>query len=176
MSQTDHLAQVVAATAQWLTRAYPATAGAFSAALAQAQARQAAMVAARLCYPTAVDEGLLSMLGPQGADRLDWAAGADVAALPDDDYGWRTWVDETVASWAACLLTDPALARAAVAAADLDPCAYRRLTAPDERDRLATALLRHPDLTAPVAALHRARLQERLLPGQREAEPEGSAV
>ncbi|MET8181258.1 hypothetical protein [Streptomyces sp. NPDC005336] len=42
------------------------------------------------------------------------------------------------------------------------PVEFRRLTAPDEYDRRAAPLLRHPDLMAPVADLHRAPLLERL--------------
>jgi hypothetical protein len=92
--------------------------------------------------------------------------GAD--AGEDGDDVWRTWVDEVVTSWAACLLTHPRLAAAAVAA--LARCEhasglhydFRRLTAPDAHDEHAAVLLRHPDLLAPVADLHRARLRERL--------------
>jgi hypothetical protein len=69
-----------------------------------------------------------------------------------------------VASWAACLLTEPELAALAVAAvaegshaADA-PVVFRRLVAPDETDRRAAALLRHPDLLAPVTALHQDQL------------------
>ena len=46
------------------------------------------------------------------------------------------------------------------------PAEFRRLLAPDEADRRAAALLRHPDLVAPVAALHHAQLVARLDPGQ----------
>jgi hypothetical protein len=81
---------------------------------------------------------------------------------------WRTWVDEVVASWAACLLTDPELASAAVVEvrgaehmAELHGD-FRRLTRPDAHDRRAAALLRHPDLVAPVADLHRPELLVRL--------------
>jgi hypothetical protein len=35
------------------------------------------------------------------------------------------------------------------------PHEFRRLLAPDERDRQAGMLLRHPDLLEPVAELHR---------------------
>lgn len=79
-------------------------------------------------------------------------------------------MDEVVASWAAALLTDPELAALAVAAlADGEPTAhapaeYRRLLAPDDRDRRAAALLRHPDLLAPVSGLHHAQLLDRLTP------------
>lgn len=90
-----------------------------------------------------------------------------------EEEGWRTWVDEVVVSWAACLLADPVLAARAVdsvAAAVPRPAArprpfprrggglpseFRRLTAPDARDREAAVLLRHPDLLEPVASLHR---------------------
>ncbi|MFE9707822.1 hypothetical protein [Streptomyces sp. NPDC005930] len=167
------LSPVIAATAQWLTRAYPASGGALADALCEVQARQAVTVAARLRYPTPVDVALLGVAGPGGAARLDWITGADGVSFADPDAdAWRTWVDEVVASWAACLLTEPALAGPAVAAlADGGPPAgtpveFRRLLAPDESDRRAAALLRHPDLVAPVAALHHAQLLARLDPGQ----------
>ncbi len=68
-------------------------------------------------------------------------------------------MDEVPASWAACLLGEPRLAEAAVAAiAGHAPAGYRRLLAPGDRDLRAAALLRHPDLLAPVADLHRERL------------------
>jgi hypothetical protein len=35
------------------------------------------------------------------------------------------------------------------------PAQFRRLTAPDERDRAASVLLRHPDLLEPIASMHR---------------------
>ncbi|MFE0804500.1 hypothetical protein [Streptomyces sp. NPDC058812] len=173
------LSPVIAATAQWLTCAYPASGGALARALCEAQARQAVTVAARLRYPTPMDVALLGVAGPGGSARLDWITGADGTAAPDlDGDAWRTWVDEVVASWAACLLTDPELAALAVAAlADGDggpvagmpsgtPVEFRRLLAPDERDRRAATLLRHPDLAAPVAALHHAQLVARLDPGR----------
>jgi hypothetical protein len=162
------LAPVIAATARWLVRAYPAPGGTFTAALAETQARQAVTVAAWLRYPTSVDAALVSMVGPGGAERLDWLVGADTGELSEEEYAWRSWVDEVVASWAACLLADPALAAAAVAGlADCEHlhglyCDFRRLTGPDERDRRAAPLLRHPDLVEPVADLHRAELLERL--------------
>jgi hypothetical protein len=46
------------------------------------------------------------------------------------------------------------------------PVEFRRLVSPDAEDREAAALLRHPDLLAPVAALHRTALHERLDPGR----------
>ncbi|WP_431920817.1 hypothetical protein [Amycolatopsis tucumanensis] len=160
------LSSVIAATAQWLLRAYPPERGPLSAALAEAQCRQAATVAAWLRYPTALDAGLLGVVGPGGSGRLDWVAGVDV--VPGEDTAWRTWVDEVVASWAACLLADRALAVAAAAtvsgsvhAAGLAPD-FRRLTDPDLRDRQAAILLRHPDLLSPVADLHRDDLLTRL--------------
>ncbi|QMV24321.1 hypothetical protein GQS52_23940 [Streptomyces sp. SCUT-3] len=167
------LSPVIAATAQWLVRAYPAAGGALSTALAETQARQAATVAARLLHPTPVDVALLGIVGPGGSARLDRLVGADAGATDGAEHGWRTWVDETVASWAACLLADPALAAAAVAAlaeedADADGVcapAFRRLTDPDAHDRRAASLLRHPDLLAPVADLHRDGLAERLRTG-----------
>jgi hypothetical protein len=156
------------ATAQWLVRAYPAPGGTFSAALAEVQARQAATVAAWLRYPTSMDAALVDMVGPGGSGRLDWLVGADGNLPGDEEYAWRTWVDEVVASWAACLLADPKLATAAVVAVGACDhmmglhCDFRRLTRPDERDRYAATLLRHPDLLDPVAELHREQLLERL--------------
>ncbi|MFF8846415.1 hypothetical protein ACF08N_27475 [Streptomyces sp. NPDC015127] len=166
------LSPLIAATAQWLTRAYPSGSGAMDTALAEMQARQAVTVAAWLRYPTAMDAALVTVAGPGGSARLDWITGADgtatAAGLADD--AWRTWVDEVVASWAACLLSTPRLAAAAVTAlaagehANGSPVEFRRLVAPDERDRRAAALLRHPDLLGPVAELHRAQLLDRLEP------------
>lgn len=160
---------VITATAHWLVRAYPPAEGALSSTLAEAQARQAVTVAAWLRYPTTLDAGLVGLLGPGGSARLDWLVGSHLAE-PDEaaDHGWRSWVDETVASWAACLLTDAALALGAVSAVTAgehargQPCEFRRLTAPTPRDRRAAPLLRHPDLLAPIADLHRAALLARL--------------
>ncbi|MEV3972944.1 hypothetical protein AB0K68_33220 [Streptomyces sp. NPDC050698] len=167
------LSPVIAATAQWLTRAFPASGGALSSALCEVQARQAVTVAAWLRYPTAMDAALLGLAGPGGSGRLDWVTGADAALGDDPDaHAWRTWVDEVVASWAACLLTDPELAaRAVTALADGGHDAgsrsgFRRLIAPDDNDRRAAALLRHPDLLAPVAGLHQDQLLARLNPGR----------
>jgi hypothetical protein len=170
-----NLSSVIVATAQWLIRAYPAPGGTFSAALAEVQARQAATVAAWLRYPTSMDAALLGVLGPGGSERLDWLVGADADLPCDEEHAWRSWVDEVVASWAACLLADPDLAVAAVAAVGRCEhmaglyCDFRRLTTPDDRDRYATTLLRHPDLLDPVADLHRAQLLERLGSGTAEA-------
>lgn len=169
------LSPLIAATAQWLTRAYPSDGGALDTALAETQARQAVTVAAWLRYPTPMDAALVAVAGPGGSGRLDWITGADDAESgPSDDAAgesaWRTWVDEVVASWAACLLSTPGLAGAAVAAlagcehANGSPVEFRRLVTPDERDRRAAALLRHPDLLAPISALHRAQLLDRLEP------------
>jgi hypothetical protein len=144
-------------------RAYPAPGGALGAALAQTQVRQAATVAAWLRYPSELDAELLTLLGPGGSARLDWVAGGEEAGA-DRGEAWLSWVDEVVASWAACLLADPALAADAVAAVDGCPhmsgpaCEFRRLTEPDDRDRQAAVLVRHPDLVAPVADLHRGEL------------------
>ncbi|MFD5949911.1 hypothetical protein ACFWAZ_28770 [Streptomyces collinus] len=167
------LTPVIAATAQWLTRAFPASGGALASVLCEVQARQAVTVAAWLRYPTAMDAALLDLAGPGGSARLDWVTGADAALGDDTDaHAWRTWVDEVVASWAACLLTDPELAARAVAAlADgshgtAEPAGFRRLVAPDDSDRSAAALLRHPDLLAPVADLHQNQLLDRLNPGR----------
>ncbi|MER5427722.1 hypothetical protein [Streptomyces sp. NPDC002588] len=163
------LAPLIAATTQWLTRAYPASDGALAAALCEAQARQAVTVAAWLRYPTPTDAALVGIAGPGGSDRLDALNGTEA---DPDDAAWRSWVDEVVASWAACLLTDPELAARAVtmlAGGDHTrgtPVEFRRLTAPDDHDRRAAALLRHPDLVAPVAGLHQDRLLQRLGPGR----------
>lgn len=190
------LSSVIAATTRWLVRSYPAAGGALSASLAEAQARQAVTVAAWLRYPTPLDAALVVMAGPGGALRLDRISGAAPPETPGADVtpehaggdgagtpagmpwipvprepgetggGWRTWVDEVLASWAACLLSSPALAEEAVAAALRGeharglPVDFRRLTAPDGLDREAAPLLRHPDLMAPVADLHRAGLLE----------------
>jgi hypothetical protein len=171
------LSSLIAATAQWLTRSYPSGGSALDAALSEVQARQAVTVAAWLRYPTRMDAALVGMAGSGGSARLDWISGAD-GNVPEsgadgaDAAAWRTWVDEVVASWAACLLTDPVLAATAVAAlADCDhmagvPIEFRRLTTPDQRDRRAAALLRHPDLLAPIAELHHAALLDRLMPGE----------
>lgn len=158
------LSAVIAATAQWLLRAYPPSGGVLSATLAEAQVRQATTVAAWLRYPTALDASLLTLVGPGGSARLDWLASVEIAGRPEDEAAWRTWVDEVVASWAACLLADADLAVAAVAALAASehtfglPFDFRRLTRPDDRDRQAAALLRHPDLLAPVAELHAGEL------------------
>ena len=170
------LSPVIAASTHWLVRAYPSS-GADRAAdtLAELQARQAVTVAAWLRYPTRVDAELVAMAGPGGSAVLDWRAGSEPGADGEDD-GWRTWVDEVVVSWAACLLADPLLAARAVdsvaaavpitdtrpqprprRAGDL-PGEFRRLTAPDARDLEAAALLRHPDLLESVAELHRETL------------------
>ncbi|MEV6115328.1 hypothetical protein AB0L59_23155 [Streptomyces sp. NPDC052109] len=168
------LSSLIAATARWLTVAYPASGGALASALCEAQARQAVTVAAWLRYPTEIDAALVTMAGPGGAARLDWITGAERADEdgPDDERAWRTWVDEVVASWAAVLLTDPELAGQAVAAlagsehSSGAPVEFRRLLAPDDGDRRAAALLRHPDFLAPVAELHLDELLDRLGPGR----------
>ncbi|MFJ5775411.1 hypothetical protein [Streptomyces sp. NPDC093094] len=167
--RTD-LSSLIAATTRWLTGAYPSGGGALAAALCEAQARQAVTVAAWLRYPTPMDAALVTLTGPGGSERLDRVTGAGPDA---DGSGWRTWVDEVVASWAACLLTDPALAARGVAAAaraehaPVTPLDFRRLTDPGPRDHRAAALLRHPDLLASVAALHGPGLADRL--GSEEA-------
>ncbi|WP_063749017.1 hypothetical protein [Streptomyces sp. NRRL B-24484] len=153
-------APVVAACARWLLTAFPPPPGAFSRATAEAQAWQAATVAAALRHPTGLDAELLHLLGPGGSDRLDELTGHHPG---DADTGWRTWVDETVVSWAACLLADGALAaRAHRALATTEHAGVagdpRRLTLPTQRDTDAAPLLRHPDLVDPVAALHRPAL------------------
>lgn len=165
------LSPVIAATARWLTVAYPPCGGALATALCEAQARQAVTVAAWLRYPTDMDAALLALAGPGGAARLDWLSAAEPAdGHPAGELAWRSWVDEIVASWAAALLTDAELARAAVAAlAGGEHTAsatveFRRLLDPDAGDRRAAALLRHPDLLAPVAELHQSQLLARLAP------------
>ncbi|MFC9286916.1 hypothetical protein [Streptomyces sp. NPDC057052] len=167
------LSPVIAATAQWLTRAYPSCGGALASALCEVQARQAVTVAAWLRHPTMMDAALVGIAGPGGSARLDRIGGSDAdGAGADGTDAWRSWVDEVVASWAACLLADPGLAALAVARLDgVDhttgvPMEFRRLVAPDPRDREAAALLRHPDLLAPVAELHGPRLRGLLGPGQ----------
>ncbi|MER8009448.1 hypothetical protein [Streptomyces sp. NPDC094149] len=166
------LSPLIAATAEWLTRAYPASGGALASALCEVQARQAVTVAAWLRYPTPTDAALVGIAGPGGSARLDWITGADADTHSDDVHAWRTWVDEVVASWAAALLTDPELAGLAVTAltegshAAGTPVRFRRLTAPDATDRRAAALLRHPDLLAPVASLHQDQLVDLLKPGR----------
>jgi hypothetical protein len=165
------LSPVIAASTHWLARAYPAAMpDRLAITLAELQARQAVTVAAYLRYPTPIDAELVAIAGPGGSAVLDWRAGSE----PDDEAaeqeGWRTWVDEVVVSWAACLLADPALAllgvNAVVAALPpVDPrprprhgelsAEFRRLTLPDPRDQAAAALLRHPDLLEPIAAMHR---------------------
>ncbi|MGY5124278.1 hypothetical protein [Streptomyces nigrescens] len=170
------ISPVIASTAQWLLRSYPVTGGALDAALAEAQARQAATAAAWLRYPTAADAAVVALVGPGGSTRLDWITGADTSGPETPGEPWRTWVDEVVASWAACLLTTPELADEAVAAVTRGEHAagvsldFRRLTQPDDRDRRAAALLRHPDLLGPVAELHRAALVQQLEGGQLDAD------
>ncbi|MGW4509989.1 hypothetical protein ACWENO_35655 [Streptomyces sp. NPDC004436] len=152
------LTPVIAASTRWLLTAFPSAPGAFSRAVAEAQARQAVTVAATLRYPTPLDVQLLHLLGPGGSSRLDWLTGADHEDTTDD--AWRSWVDETVVSWAACLLADPALARHL--AEDSRTGAVSRLTHPGRHEHDAAPLLRHPDLLEPVAALHRELLLDLL--------------
>lgn len=160
------LTALIAASARWLLAAYPPPSGALSRALAEAQARQAAALAAALCYPTGMDVQLLHLLAPSGSHRLDWLTGCE--PHPEDtDTAWRTWVDETVVSWAACLLAEPALlthAHQALAATEhhTETGSLQRLTHPSALDTEAAALLRHPDLLEGIALLHRPRLLERL--------------
>lgn len=170
------LAPLISATTQWLTRAFPAGGGALTAALAEAQARQAVTVATWLRYPTDLDAALVALVGPGGSARLDALTGArgHVAADPQD-LAWRSWVDEVVASWAAHLLTAPDAAEEAVRALETSehtcagPAEFRRLTEPSPHDLAATALLRHPDLLEPIARLHHAGLLDRLRLGPARA-------
>ncbi|MFF1411281.1 hypothetical protein ACFVX6_16085 [Streptomyces sp. NPDC058289] len=157
------LAPVIAAGTHWLLTAFPPAPGAFSQAQAQAQAqaRQAVTLAAALRYPTPLDAQLLHLLGPGESARLDWLTGADHG--DDADAGWRTWVDETVVSWAACLLAAPAIAADAHRVVDRGQAGeVTRLTRPGDHEHGAAPLLRHPDLLEPIAALHRALLLDLL--------------
>ncbi len=86
-------------------------------------------VAARLRYPTAMDAELVGLAGPGGSGALDRITGAE----DHEGEPWRTWVDEVVASWAACLLSDAGLAARAVAALGGGTGEYRRLLAPTPR-------------------------------------------
>ena len=169
------LSPVIAASTHWLSRAYPAgSPDTIAHTLSELQARQAITVAAWLRYPTEMDAALVAISGPGGSAMLDWRAGSEPDDERAEEEGWRTWVDEVVVSWAACLLADPALARRGVnavsAAVTSDgehrprpyprragglPSEFRRLLSPDQRDREAAVLLRHPDLLEPVAAMHR---------------------
>ena len=165
---SNHLTPLIGATTEWLVRTYPACGGVFGATMAAMQAQQAVTVAAWLRYPTAVDAALVEMTGSGGSARLDLLV--DRCPTPDaEPEPWRSWVDETVASWAACLLGDQALALSAVAALGSSEHAaglaydFRRLTRPDQRDYQVAALLRHPQLVQPVADLYRVSLHE--LPG-----------
>ncbi|MFD3466618.1 hypothetical protein ACFWWM_09660 [Streptomyces sp. NPDC058682] len=158
---SSDLIPVIAAGTRWLLTAFPPAPGAFSHALAEAQARQAVTVAAALRYPTPLDAQLLHLLGPGGSARLDWLTGADHGG--DADAGWRTWVDETVVSWAACLLAAPALAMDAHQLVDRGQAGeITRLARPGDHEHDAAPLLRHPDLLEPVAALHRELLLDLL--------------
>ncbi|MFH8570866.1 hypothetical protein [Streptomyces sp. NPDC017993] len=158
---SSDLSPVIAACTRWLLSAFPPASGPLNHALAEAQARQAATFAAALRHPTALDAELLNLAGPGGSERLDSVTGSDAHPLDAAEYAWRTWVDETVVSWAACLLSDEDLA--ATAAARLAATRHgiesvgdaRRLTVPSPRDRHAAPLLRHPDLLDPIAGLHR---------------------
>lgn len=159
---SNSLDNVIAATTEWLVCACATTGGAHADALARQQARQAVTVAAWLRYPTKTDAELLDLIPPSGSWWLDDLA-VDVETEP-----WRTWVDDVVASWAATLLTDRELAaRACEAVADSEhagglPMQFRRLTHPDHIDSAAAALLRHPDLLAPLAARHHDELHDAL--------------
>ncbi|MFD4585239.1 hypothetical protein ACFWOY_11570 [Streptomyces sp. NPDC058423] len=159
------LTPVIAAATRWLLSAFPPEAGALDRALAEAQAGHAATIAAALRYPTVLDAELMHLLGPGGSARLDAITGADVHPPEEAERVWRAWVDETVVSWAACLLADAELAAtAAVCVAAThhgagSVGAARRLTVPSQRDHRAAPLLRHPDLLDPIADLHRGTLR-----------------
>ena len=191
MGLSAELSPVIAASTHWLARAYPpADPGSVAHTRAELQARAAVTVAAWLRYPTEMDAALVAIAGPGGSAVLDWRAGNEPGDDPDGDDGWRTWVDEVVVSWAACLLADPMLAiravKAVAAAAPPDderprpyprqaaedtgssggglPAEFRRLTAPGPADREAAVLLRHPDLLEPIATMHRDDLLYLLAP------------
>jgi hypothetical protein len=172
------LSPVIAASTHWLSRAYPTgSTDSVAQTLSELQARQAVTVAAWLRYPTPVDAALVAIAGPGGSAVLDWRVGSEPDDEEAEDEGWRTWVDEVVVSWAACLLAEPELARRAVSAvaaavppsddrprsgprrAGNLPNEFRRLLHPDRRDQEAAMLLRHPDLLEPVAELHRDNLR-----------------
>ncbi|WP_028800039.1 hypothetical protein [Streptomyces sp. 142MFCol3.1] len=160
----NDLTPVIAASTRWLLNAYPSASGALSQALAEAQAGQAVTLAASLLYPTSIDVELLHLLAPSGSHRLDRLIGC---IPPQDDEAWRTWADETVVSWAACLLADPALAKLAREALNetehhKSAGPMQRLTDPSGRDSEAAVLLRHPDLVEAVADLHRPQLMKLL--------------
>lgn len=162
------LSPIIRATSHWLTNAYPPPRnGALSRALVQAQADQAVTAAAWLRYPTPVDTDLVLIAGPGGSSRLDVLVTGNATAPSAEDHAWRTWVDEVVASWAACLLSEPLIAARAVNVlvsrnGPAVPDHFRRLTSPGDRELDAAALLRHPDLLAPLAELHRGPLHEAL--------------
>ncbi|MFF0778438.1 MULTISPECIES: hypothetical protein [Streptomyces] len=172
------LSPVIAASARWLLAAFPPATGPLNQALAEAQAGHAATIAAALRYPTALDAELLDLLGPGGSGRLDFVTGADAPPLTDATHAWRTQVDETVVSWAACLLADAdlaALAAACLAATHHGPDSVgdaRRLTIPSPRDHRAAPLLRHPDFLGPIADLHRETLLGLLGAGPAVTAPE----
>jgi hypothetical protein len=159
-AMSSYLVPLISACATWLDRAYGGETSPLLAAMVQVQARQAVTIAAWLRYPTTMDAALVNLIGTGGAGRLD----AQVHQLSGSPEPWRTWVDEAVVSWAACLLVDRILGRTAVDAATgtehaqgLSLC-FRSLLEPDAREARASALLRHPDLMEPVAGLHRAEL------------------
>src|SRR5690348_18309975 len=61
-----------------------------------------------------MDAALVAIAGPGGSAVLDWRVGSEPEDEDAEEEGWRTWVDEVVVSWAACLLADPMLARRGV--------------------------------------------------------------
>ncbi|GAA4982492.1 hypothetical protein [Kitasatospora paranensis] len=72
-------------------------------------------------------------------------------------------MDESIVSWAACLLADASLAALAHDVVARAGCSVgvgglRRLAHPGTHDTHAAVLLRHPDLLDVVASLHRAQL------------------
>ena len=146
------VAAVIAAVTERLLREFPAPPGAVNRALAQAQAHQAATVAAHLRFPTDIDRELLALVGC-------------------DSRAEEPWLDGTVLGWAAGLLADPTLAHHATVAAGLSPAAYRRLTAPGPHEQAAGALLRHPDLLDLTALPHRAGLLACVERGRQGASP-----
>ena len=126
-----------------------------------------------------MDAALVAIAGPGGSAVLDWRAGSEPDDEEAEDEGWRTWVDEVVVSWAACLLADPMLARRAVdAVAAAVPAARRRerprpragpappacrpssagCSAPTSGTATRPCCCATPTCSSPVAAMHRDNL------------------
>ena len=88
---STELAPVIAASTQWLVRAYPPADPASAAyTRVELQARDAVTVAALLRYPTELDVELVAIAGPGGSAVLDWRAGND----PGDWSPGNSWVGD----------------------------------------------------------------------------------